>query len=87
MRASGRHLTPLVDWTPSDAINRGVARNHIRAVCVGDYLAMYVNNQFMGDATDDTFARGQVGLAASAANRLGTRISFDNLTVSSAAAS
>jgi hypothetical protein len=82
MRARGRQLTPLVDWTTSDVIQRGPARNHIRAVCLGNYLALYVNDQFLGSATDDTYARGQVGLAASAANRLGTRIVFDNLTVS-----
>ena len=86
MRASGRNLTPLVDWTPHDAINRGVARNHLRAVCADDYLALYINDQFVGDATDDTYSGGQVGLAASATNRLGTRIAFDNLTVSAPAA-
>jgi hypothetical protein len=82
MRARGRQLTPLVDWTTSDVIQRGPARNHLRAVCLGNYLAFYVNDQFLGSATDDTYTRGQVGLAASAANRLGTRIVFDNLTVS-----
>ncbi len=81
MRARGRELTPLVNWTASDAINRGAAQNRIRAICVGNYLALYVNDQFLGDATDDTYGAGQVGLAASAANRLGTRIAFDNLTI------
>lgn len=84
MRARGRQLTPLVDWTTSDAIHTGPARNHLRAVCLGNYLAFYVNDRFLGSATDDTYARGQVGLAASAANRLGTRIVFDNLVVSAA---
>ena len=56
----------------------------MRAVCAGNYLALYVNDQFVGDATDDTYTSGQVGLAASAANRLGTRIDFDNLTISAA---
>jgi hypothetical protein len=85
MRARGRNLTPLVNWTQSDAIKQGPSRNHIQAICAGSYLAMYVNDQFLGDATDDSYTEGQVGLAASSANRLGTRIDFDNLTISEVA--
>ncbi len=82
MRARGRNLTPLVNWTASDAIKQGMQTNTLRAVCVGNYLAFYVNGTFVGEATDDTYRDGQVGLAASAADRLGTIIQFDNLTVS-----
>lgn len=85
MRARGRDLTPLVDWKASDAINRGPSENHIRAICADDYLALYVNDKFLGDATDSTYSSGQVGLAASAATRLGAQIAFDNLTISAAA--
>lgn len=84
MRARGRNVVPLVDWTVSDKINIGPARNSIRAVCAGDYLAMYVNDQFVGEATDDTYQSGQVGLVASAANVLGLRVEFDNLSISEA---
>ncbi len=85
MRSRDRDLTPLVDWKASDAIHQGPGENHIRAICAGDYLALYVNDQFLGDATDSTYARGQVGMAASAATRLGTQIAFDNLTISAPA--
>lgn len=84
MRARSRQLTPLINWTASDAIQQGPARNHIRAVCVGNYLALYINDRFVASATDDTYTSGQVGLAASAANRLGTRIAFDNLAIAAA---
>lgn len=87
MRARGRDLTPLVDWSTSDAIQTGPARNHLRAVCAGDYLAFYINERLVAEATDDAYREGQVGLAASAATRLGTRIQFDNLTVSEARSS
>lgn len=83
-RARGRDLTPLVNWQTSDAINVGPAENRLRAVCVGDYLAFYVNDRLVAEATDPTYTSGQVGLAASAASRLGARIEFDNLTVSAA---
>lgn len=85
-RARGRNLTPLVNWQTSDAINPGRAQNHLRAVCVGDYLAFYINDRLVAEATDNTYQRGQVGLAASAATRLGALIEFDNLTVSEATA-
>lgn len=85
MRSRDRDLTPLVDWRASDAIRKGPGENHIRAICAGDYLALYVNDQFLGDATDSTYTSGQVGMAASAATRLGTQIAFDNLTISAPA--
>jgi len=86
MRARGRALTPLVDWQTSEAINVGPAKNHLRAVCVGDYLAFYVNDVLVADTTDNAYQSGQVGLAASAANRLGVRVEFDNLSVKAATA-
>jgi hypothetical protein len=84
MRARGRAVVPLVDWTPSEHINVGPGTNHIRAICDGNYLALYVNDQFLAQATDDTYESGQVGLVASAANPLGVRVQFDNLSVSEA---
>lgn len=84
MRSKGRSITPLVNWTASTAIQTGPAENRIRAVCVGDYLAMYVNGTFVGDATDDSYTSGQVGLVGAAASRLGLQVDFDNLTVSAA---
>lgn len=86
MVARERNLTPLVNWQASDAINRGPSRNTLRAVCVDDYLAFYINDQFVADTTDTTYSSGQVGLAASAANRLGVTIHFDNLTIYEVAA-
>ncbi|MEO8608603.1 MAG: hypothetical protein ABI690_12005 [Chloroflexota bacterium] len=84
LRSRGRSITPLVNWTPSTAILTGAAENRIRAVCVGSYLAMYVNGTFVGDATDDTYTTGQVGMVGAAASRLGLQVDFDNLTVSAA---
>ncbi len=84
MRSSGRSVTPLVNWTSSNAIQTGPAQNRIRAVCMGDYLAMYVNGTFVGDVIDDTYSVGQVALVGAAASRLGLQVDFDNLTVSAA---
>ena len=76
-----RTITPLVNWSQNEAINQGPGRNNLRAVCMGDYLALYVNDTFVGDATDNMYSSGQVGLAASASGRFGAVIEFDNLVV------
>lgn len=80
-RARGRAVTPLVNWTQNAAIVAGVGTNRLRAICDGDYLALYVNDVLVAQTNDSTYRSGQVGLAASAANRLGVRIEFDNLMV------
>jgi hypothetical protein len=87
MRSRGRSVTPLVNWTSTDKVNKGAASNRIRAVCFNNYLALYVNDSFLGEATDDTYTRGQVGLVAAGGSRLGEEVNFDNLTVSAATSS
>jgi hypothetical protein len=84
MRSRNRALTPLVDWRASGEINQGAARNQLRAVCVEDYLAFYINGTFVADVRDGEYSSGQVALLGSAANRLGLRVDFDNLKVSEA---
>ncbi len=81
LRARNRQLTALVNWTPSDLITQGPGHNQLRAVCMGDYLAMYINGEFAADTTDDSYTSGQVGLAASSSGRLGVVVEFDNLFV------
>ncbi len=84
-RARGRDVFPLSDWTASDLVQRGPgARNHLRAVCADDYLAFYINEEFVAEVEDSSFANGQVGLAAAAFNRLGVEVGFENLVVSEA---
>ena len=84
-RARGRDIVPLRDWQPNAAVRRGQAENHLRAICSGNYLAFYVNETLVAEATDDAWQTGQVGLAASAATRLGTNVYFDNLSVAAPA--
>ena len=64
-RTDGRSLTFIFDWTQNDAINKGTSSNSIRAVCSGEYLALYVNDKFVADVEDDRYSdAGQVGLLA-----------------------
>jgi hypothetical protein len=76
------NLSFLLDWHQTDAIHQGEATNTIRAICVDDYLALYVNDTFLGDVTDNMYYRsGPVGLLAGVTKGETVSIAFDNLAV------
>ena len=81
-RARGRDFQPLVDWITNEAIVLGPGENHIRAICAGTDLLLYVNDVLVAQATDDAYAQGQIGLVAGASNSLGLRVEFDNVQIS-----
>jgi hypothetical protein len=72
---------PLVGWTTSPLINQGDATNHIRAVCVGNRLALYVNGQLLAEATDSTYTSGDISLMAATLEPETTEIHFDDIVV------
>lgn len=80
--SNGRSLEPIVSAAPSNHIRRGRASNRLRAVCIDDYLALWVNGEFVADARDGRAARGAVGLAG-VMNYAGARLTvdFDELKV------
>ncbi len=59
----------------------GNATNHVRAVCDGSTLALFVNGQRLATAEDDAFSRGDIALTATAYEDEPTEIHFDNLVV------
>ena len=81
VKAAGRDFEPLVDWTQSDIIRQGNATNHIRAVCDGSTLALFVNGQRLATAEDDTFSRGDIALTATSYEDEPTEMHFDSLVV------
>ena len=78
---TGGSYESLVDWTTSPVINQGDATNRIRAVCVGDRLALYVNGELLAETTDDTYTSGDISLMAATLEPEATEIHFDNLVV------
>jgi hypothetical protein len=80
-RAQGRTVTSLVDFTRSDAINTGQSLNFIRALCIEDYLALYVNDQFLGEVRDRNFVSGVAGFSLAVPNEITGDVSFDNLRI------
>lgn len=83
-RGEGDDVVAIIDWTESSEINQGQAINSIRAVCIGDYLALYVNDTFVADTNDSTYAGGYAGFAAAAFEGGNIDIRFDNLRIQQA---
>ncbi len=76
----------LVDWAQTGVVNQDRGINRIRAVCIGDYLALYVNGQFIAEARDSRYSEGYAGLSAAVADGGTVDISFDDLNIWSARA-
>lgn len=86
-KGEGEDVNELVEWTSSSAINEGQASNEIRAVCLGNYLALYVNDQFLAEIEDGDYSSGFADFSATAFEGGNTDISFDNLTITAASLS
>lgn len=66
---------------PSEKILKGEATNHIRADCIGDRLALYVNGEKIAEAQDSQLPSGDVGLIAGTFDTPGTDIRFSHFSV------
>jgi len=82
MKAVDDERDPLVEWTESDAINRGNASNDIRGTCDGSSLTLEVNGQQLASTTDSEFLSGDVALTATSYESASTQIYFDDVRVS-----
>lgn len=80
-------IRALIPWTRSDAIQQDQSINRIRIVCVDDYLALYLNGQFIAEARDTRFRRGYTGLVAGVPGQGDIDVQFDTLTIREASLS
>jgi hypothetical protein len=71
----------IKEWTHSDAINQGVAMNHLKVICRGNTLEVYVNGQHLATVTDPSFAEGYIALTAAAYQKPDVHVAFDNVKV------
>ena len=81
LKSEGETFEALVDWTPTDVVRQGNATNHIRAMCDGPTLTLFVNGQRLATAEDTTFSRGDIALTATTYESEPTEVHFDNLVV------
>jgi hypothetical protein len=71
----------LVEWTPSAMINGIGEINRLRVEMSGSTIRLFVNDEALTEVTDDSFASGEVALAAAADTTGGVTVRFDNLEV------
>ncbi|MCJ7625185.1 MAG: DUF1080 domain-containing protein [Anaerolineaceae bacterium] len=79
--AENDNYRDLVEWSESSAIHTGNATNHIRVVCDGSKLVLFVNGTKLAETTDTTFTKGDIAFAATTYELELTEINFDNLIV------
>jgi hypothetical protein len=77
----GGRVKVLVPWTESSVVNQGTASNKIRAVCIDDYLALYVNDVFMAETRYDWLIEGNTGLVVNSPESTTIAVRYDNLTI------
>lgn len=82
-RGSTDQIRAMIPWRPSNAIRQDKGINRIRIICVGDYLALYVNEEFVAEVRDDLYRSGYAGLSA-AVTKGEVDVEFDDLTIWSA---
>jgi hypothetical protein len=80
-RSDGRLLNPIVPWQDNPAIPTETGRHRLRAVCIDDYLALYVNGTFIADVRDELLTEGYAGVMLGVAGQGEADVAFDNLTV------
>lgn len=77
---NGRTLDDIIAMTPSNKIKQGKAKNQIRAVCIDNYLALWINDEFVAEAYDKRASQGYVGLAGFMGyDNQNLTVDFDNL--------
>jgi hypothetical protein len=65
----------------STAINQGKTTNLLKVECSGNVYTLFVNGAKLGEAIDNSFASGYLGLAVGTSSVGGVKINFDNLKV------
>ena len=69
------------DWTPSDAIQMGVATNLLEVVCQGTTMTFLATGVTLTQVEDRSYPRGDVGLYAGSFFEPGVEVHFDDLIV------
>ena len=77
----GDEVRPLVDWQQSDAIHPEIDSNRLRAICIGNHLAFYANDELLAVTVDDTYETGYAGLSVAGADYSDIDVTFDNFAI------
>jgi hypothetical protein len=80
-RGAGREVLDLIPFTFSERVRQGTDFNRIRAVCVGDYLALFANGFLLGEVRDGLYHSGTAGLTAAVPDGGDVSVEFDNVLI------
>jgi hypothetical protein len=87
MKGKDDNINRLVEWARSRSI-RANQPNQIRAVCIGDYLALYINGALFAETRDSEYTSGYAGFSVVSYEEEGIPVvvAFDDLTIWAATA-
>jgi serine/threonine protein kinase len=71
----------IVEWTSSPAVKPFGGVNRVRIVAKGNQFALYINDEFLSEFVDDSFASGGLGTVVTAYDEPPARATFDNITI------
>lgn len=75
------HYTFLIQNSTSSAIQGAGGKNALLVIANGSHFQLFINGTFVGEASDGTFASGQLGVAAGTLTASSGDASFTNLRV------
>ena len=65
----------------NSAVSQGKEPNQIRFDCIGDTLTLYANDEYLAEAVDEEFTKGDVGLIVGSNQEAGAEVLFNNFIV------
>ena len=71
----------MVEWTESEAILPRRSVNHIRVICRGSEMSLYVNGAYLAAVRDDSLGSGDIGVFGATFEEGGAALCFDNVKV------
>ena len=64
----GKRMTYLVEWTPSEEINKGANQNNRLGIKAdGNTLSLYANGKLLTEKNDNSYKKGGIGVFISSA--------------------
>lgn len=85
LRSDPTEYVTLIEWSETDAVEQGNELNHIAALCEDDQLRFIVNGEEIDSTQDDTYAEGDLALAAITFEDAPGEVHFDNMVVTAPA--
>ena len=81
LKFENKQSITLYDWTQTDAVQQGLTKNQLAAICQGNRLSFEVNGILLAEISDSSFSSGDIALSASTFEADPTSVRFDDIVV------